>query len=263
MNFKPKKSLGQNFLVDNYLLNIISNSGDIKNIHTVIEIGPGTGNLTNFILSKKPKKIIVIEKDKNLSDELLKKFEGKISVINSDFLKIDLNKFKKDMIIVFGNLPYNLSTQILIKLIKMSVKGFYFKRLILMFQKEVAERILANSNTSEYGRLSIISQLCMKIEKIIDVKPSSFYPKPKVDSTLLSFVPKKNFYKIKKISNLEHITNVFFNLRRKMIKKPLKILFKDVNEISKKLDLNLNERPQNLSPEKFYKICNEYEKLVN
>ena len=102
----------------------------------------------------------------------------------------------------------------------------------------------------------------MKIEKIIDIEPESFSPSPKVKSTLLVFVPKKNFYKLKNPKNLEHITNIFFNQRRKMIKKPLKFLFKNFDEISKNLSIDLKSRPQNLDPLIYYKICEFYESLI-
>ncbi len=132
-----------------------------------------------------------------------------------------------------------------------------------MFQKEVANRIIAKFNTRNYGRLSILANWRMEIEKILDVDPKSFNPSPKVNSTLLVLTPKKNFYNIKDPTKLEHITKVFFNQRRKMIKKPMKILFKDFEKISKQLSLELNLRPQNLELLTYYKICEMYEKLIN
>ena len=231
MKIKPKKSLGQNFLIDRNILKIISDNGNIKSNNTIVEIGPGSGNLTRFLIDENPKKIITIEKDKNLVKELKIKFHDKINLINDDFLKVDLNFLRNENIIFFGNLPFNISSQILIKLIKLKIEGFKIEKLILMFQKEVAERIIANHDTNQYGRLSIISQWCMNIVKIKDIKPSSFYPMPKVDSTLLSFIPKQNYLKLEKIKTLEHVTNVFFNLRRKMVRKPMNILFEDANKI--------------------------------
>ncbi len=262
MKIKPKKSLGQNFLIDRNILKIISDNGNIKSNNTIVEIGPGSGNLTRFLIDENPKKIITIEKDKNLVKELKIKFHDKINLINDDFLKVDLNFLRNENIIFFGNLPFNISSQILIKLIKLKIEGFKIEKLILMFQKEVAERIIANHDTNQYGRLSIISQWCMNIVKIKDIKPSSFYPMPKVDSTLLSFIPKQNYLKLEKIKTLEHVTNVFFNLRRKMVRKPMNILFEDANKISEKLQINLNSRPQNISCINYYKICEEYEKLL-
>ena len=132
-----------------------------------------------------------------------------------------------------------------------------------MFQKEVADRIIADTNTKNYGRLSILSNWKMEIEKIIDIEPNSFKPSPKVKSTLLTMVPKKKFYKIKNVKNLEHITNVFFSQRWKMIKKPLKLLFSNHEYIANKLSLDLNLRPQNLDNLTYYKICEIYENLTD
>ena len=131
-----------------------------------------------------------------------------------------------------------------------------------MFQKEVADRILAEFNNKKYGRISIISSWKMEIEKIIDIDPNSFFPRPKIKSTLLVFKPKNKFYKIKNPKNLEHITNIFFNQRRKMIKKPFKFLFKNYKKVASELSLDLNLRPQNLTNLTYYKICSYYEKLL-
>ena len=132
-----------------------------------------------------------------------------------------------------------------------------------MFQKEVADRIIAEVNSKNYSRLSIISNWKMNIKKIKDIDPKNFSPVPKVKSTILTFEPKKKFFKIRDGKNLEHVTNVFFNQKRKMIKKPMKVLFKNYEEISKELYLNLNLRPQNLSNLTYYKICSMYEKSIN
>ena len=132
-----------------------------------------------------------------------------------------------------------------------------------MFQKEVAERIIAETNNKNYGRLSVLSSWKLKIKKVIDVSPNSFYPIPKVKSTVLLIEPKNKYFNIKNPKNIEHITNIFFNQRRKMIKKPLNLLFKNVNEISKKLNINICDRPQNLTPLKYFELCREYEKLIS
>ena len=130
-----------------------------------------------------------------------------------------------------------------------------------MFQKEVADRIISKINTSNYGRLSILLNWKMNINKQFDINPNSFIPKPKVDSSLVHFTPKKNYFQINKSKNLEMVTRIFFNQRRKMIKNPLKQLFNNYQEISDKLELNLNLRPQNLSLETYCNIVREYEKL--
>ena len=257
---KAKKSLGQNFLIDKNILNEIVNIVDINN-KIILEVGPGTGNLTSQILKKNPKKFFVVEKDKELSKKLESNFENKIIVINEDILNLDETTIFGDKVTVFGNLPYNVSTEILSKWIIDLKDNFWFDCLILMFQKEVADRIIAKFNTSNYGRLSIISNWKLDIKKICDIKPQSFFPKPKINSSLLIFSPKENFVKINNPKNLEKITRIFFNQRRKMIKKPFNQLFNGNEKILNKLKINLNLRPQNLEFDKYYQLTCEYENL--
>ena len=257
----PKKSLGQNFLIDENIINKISSLIKIED-QNILEVGPGTGNLTKALLKKKPKKFYVIEKDDNLANLLKKEFKDKIIVINDDILKVNENNLSNEKLIVFGNLPYNISTEILCKwIINLNDQKIWFRNFILMFQKEVADRILSKYNSSNYGRLSIITNWKLDIKKIIDIKPNSFSPKPKIDSSLLFFSPKKNFFKIKNPKNLEKITRIFFSQRRKMIKKPFSQVFSNDIKIAKKLKIDLNLRPQNLTNNTYYELANEYEKL--
>ena len=257
---KTKKSLGQNFLIDQNIIEKILDLVEIKD-RSILEIGPGTGNLTSKILEKNPKKLIVIEKDNRLIDLLKDNFGSKINVINDDVLKVEENYLADEKLSVFGNLPYNISSEILCKWILNIKENFWFDYLILMFQKEVADRIVAKFNTKSYGRLSILANWKLDIKKICDVKPTSFSPIPKVDSSILFFKPKNIFFKFNNLKNLEKITRIFFMHRRKMIKKPYNQLFGDNTEIASKLKIDLNLRPQNLDFETYYKIVNEYEKL--
>ena len=257
---KAKKSLSQNFLIDKNILEKIVNSTEISN-KIILEIGPGTGNLTSYILKKNPKRMLVIEKDNQLSSNLKHKFNNQIKIINDDVLNIDETTLFKEKVTVFGNLPYNISTEILSKWIINLKDKFWFECLVLMFQKEVADRIIAEFNTSSYGRLSIICNWKLNIKKICDIKPEAFFPKPKIDSSLLLFYPKKNFVKIENPNNLEKVTRVFFNQRRKMLKKPFNQLFNGNQKILDKLKIDLNLRPQNLSLDTYYKLASEYEKL--
>ena len=257
---KAKKSLGQNFLIDRNILEKIVNCVNLYN-KTVLEIGPGTGNLTNYILNKNPNKLFVIEKDDALVDELKIKFPKKLKIINDDVLNVDESSLFNEKVIVFGNLPYNISTEILSKWIVNLKSDFWFEVLVLMFQKEVADRILANFNSSNYGRLSILANWKLNIKKITDIHPNSFRPKPKIESSLLFFTPKKNFYNIQDPKNLEKITRIFFNNRRKMIKKPFNQIFNGDLRILEKLAIDLNLRPQNLNFKTYYKLTEEYENL--
>ena len=258
----PKKSLGQNFLIDDAVIKKILDISKIKN-QNILEIGPGTGNLTTKILEREPKKLIVVEKDNRLVSLLNNNLGPKIKIINNDILDIDENLIDKEKLTVFGNLPYNISTEILCKwIININDDYFWFNHLILMFQKEVAERIISLPNTKNYGRLSIISNWKLNIKKIFDIKPSSFSPIPKVESSVLHFEPKKKFFEFKNPRNLEKISRIFFNHRRKMIKKPYNQLFNGNLEIAKKIGIQLNQRPQNLDHKTYFLLTSEYEKLI-
>tara|TARA_B100001939_G_scaffold221858_1_gene190915 strand:+ start:579 stop:1364 length:786 start_codon:yes stop_codon:yes gene_type:complete len=257
---KAKKSLGQNFLTDRAILEKITSIVPIKDRY-ILEVGPGTGNLTSFILKKAPRKLIVVEKDNYLAQNLEETFLYKLSVINKDILEIDETKLSKNKMTVFGNLPYNISTEILSRWITNFKEIFWFDHLILMFQKEVADRIIAKYNTSAYGRLSILANWRLNIKKICDISPESFSPKPKIQSTLIHFTPKKNFPEIKDPINLEKITRIFFSHRRKMLKKPFNQIFNGNTDLLNKFNLNLNLRPQNLDFDTYYKLTIEYEKL--
>ena len=255
-----KKSLGQNFLTDRNILEKIVNVTSIKN-KIIFEVGPGTGNLTSFILKNKPKKVFVIEKDTDLAEKLNENFGEQLTIINDDILSINENLLFDEKVTVFGNLPYNISTEILSKWILNLKDNFWFDHLVLMFQKEVAERIIATFNKSTYGRLSILANWKLNVKKICDIKPESFSPRPKIESSLLFFTPKKKFYEIKDPKNLEKVTRIFFNQRRKMLKKPFNKLFDGDQKIIDKLKIDLNLRPQNLDFDTYYKLTSEYEKL--
>ena len=264
---KAKKSLGQNFLIDNNIINKIVKIGSVNKNKTVMEIGAGYGNLTKEIALQHPKKIFAIEKDKKLALLLKNKFKNynNIEIINRDVLNIIEENNLEQNIIVFGNLPYNLSTKILASLILLKKWPPWYKKLILMFQKEVAERIIAKTHTKEFSRLTVLSNWRLEIKKHFNVSKNCFFPKPKINSTLLSFKPKKNNpFNLKNPKNLEKVTRVLFSNRRKMINKNFKKLFekKETKEsIVRNLNIDLNKRPEELSNEMFYKIAIQYEKL--
>ena len=263
---KPKKSLGQNFLVDKNIINKIIKIGNIEKEKKVIEIGSGYGNLTEAILLSEPKSILAVEKDKKLSDYLTIKFENNknLKVLNQDILYLLKKKKFNHNFLVFGNLPYNISTQILASFITLKNWPPWYEILIFMFQKEVADRIIAKSNTKEFSRLSVLANWRLEIKKHFNVSKNSFYPKPKVDSTVLSFKPKKNnCFKLRDPKNLEKITRILFSNRRKMINKNMKNLFKEKTSMLKNLNINLDKRPGELTNENYYKIAQEYEKLFD
>ena len=257
---RAKKSLGQNFLIDQNIIDKIIQTVPITD-NEILEVGPGTGNLTREILRNKPSKMYLIERDTFLAESLKEIIDEKVTIFNEDILKFNENSLSKNKIIVFGNLPYNISTEILSTWITNLKDDYWFSDLILMFQKEVANRIIAQFNTSAYGRLSILANWRLNIKKICDISPESFSPRPKIQSTLIHFTPKKDFVKIKDPANLEKITRIFFSQRRKMLKKPFNQIFNGNTDLLNKLNINLNLRPQNLDFETYYKLTIEYENL--
>ena len=257
----PKKSLGQNFLIDKNIIKKIINLSNIQNRH-VIEIGPGNGELTDEIINNKPKSITLIEKDFDLSKRLKKKYSENRNLIifNNDILKFDLEKIIKKESMIIGNLPYNISSQILVKMIKFKKWPPDFFDLIFMFQKELGEKIIGKYNSPHYGRLSIISNYKLNILNKFLVSANCFFPKPKVKSMVIHFQPKNILkYKIKDLNNLENVTNIIFSNKRKMINKSIKNIL-SVKEIKNIKKLKINSRPSEIPPEVYYQITGLFEK---
>ena len=254
-----KKSLGQNFLIDKNIIKKIINLTKIKS-RNIIEIGPGTGALTDEILKNKPKNFYLIEKDNNLAEKLKNKYKKNktVKIYNADILRFDLKKIIKKDTAIFGNLPYNISSQILIKLIKLKNNPVKLKDSIFMFQKELGNKILGKFPSKNYGRLSIFTNYKTKILRKFAVSSNCFFPKPKVESMVIHFEFKKNLFKIKDMENLEKITNILFSNKRKMINKNIKKILSDKN-IKRLKDLKLNMRPSDIKPEIYYKITELYE----
>ena len=254
----PKKSLGQNFLIDKNITYKIINLLNLSN-KNIIEVGPGRGALTSEILKRKPKSIILIEKDKDLAKNLANNYinNKKIIILKKYFLKFDLNSLKSKFIII-GNLPYNISSQILLKIIREDNFAQKFNDLIFMFQKELGERIIGKFQSKNYGRLSIVSNYKLNVINKFLVSPNCFFPKPKVNSMVIHFKPKKRKNKIQNFKNLEKITQILFSNRRKMINKNLKKILTE-RKIKQIPNLKINHRPENLSPELYYKIAELYE----
>ena len=190
IEFKHKKKLGQNFLINKKILQKISSLKDFKN-QEIVEIGPGKGYLTEFIIKKKPSKLILIEKDKTLNailSNLIKNKDTAIKLIIGDALKIAMNKLSKKKIILIGNLPYNIATTLILNWLKYINS---FKSIIVMVQKEVALRLSAEEKTKHYGRISVLIQVVADVRIKFDVAPENFFPKPKVYSSIIEIIPKK------------------------------------------------------------------------
>ena len=255
--FKHKKKLGQNFLINKDIIKKIADIGIINKDANIIEIGPGSGSLTEELLKRNPKKIFAIEFDKDLSN-YLEKIKNNYQNFNyeiSDALTFDEKKIFKKNSIIFGNLPYNISLKLLIKWIYSDPWPPFYDQMILMFQKEVAERIVATSNNKKYGRISILTNARLDVKFHFNISKKEFNPEPKVDSSVLSFTPKKNTnFKLKDLNILSDLTKIIFNTKRKMISKTLK---KILNEKELKIiDFNniKNLRPENLDFSFYYKL---------
>ena len=259
-NLKAKKKFGQNFLHDKNIINQIVKSSSCDNNY-VVEVGPGPGLLTNAILKKNVKKVLVIETDKTFLP-ILEKFKenhSKFDFIINDILKIDLDKIINDKYSVISNLPYNISVPFIISLIEKE-QPVKWEKLTLTVQKEVADRMMAKINTKQYGRLSVLTQWRCKIVKICEIKPTCFIPPPKVLSSVISIEP-KNDIKTPSVKNFQKIVSHAFGFRRKTLKKSLSSLDVDINKLAGLCGIDLGLRAQNLSIDDFSNLAAGDEKL--
>jgi len=254
-----KKKFGQNFLVNQTVVKKIIEASNINSNDDILEIGPGDGVLTKEIIKKKPNTFIAVEIDRSLMSTLQVLFNKKnnnYELILADALKFDeSSKFSNNFKII-SNLPYNISLPLLIKWIDQLKKIPFANKMILMFQKEVAERILANKDSKKYGRISILCSSFYDIKKIVDVDKKDFFPIPKVNSTVLSFDPlKKSKISIDNLEFLKKISFELFNNRRKKLKKKIQSLFS--HEIIKfnRLDKLYDLRAENLTVDIFCKLA--------
>ena len=218
-----KKSLGQNFIHDKNFIKKLSDLIITDLDSSILEVGPGHGALTNELLKKECKKFIAIEKDDDLINELknLEKKNKNFELIHGDALEIDYTKLFKSNTVITGNLPFNISSQLLIKWLFNNDWPPFYNKMYLMFQKEVGERIIASSGSKKYGRISVIAQSRCEIKKLLTADSSIFSPKPKVDGVVLEFVPHVKYENID-IILLEKIVKKSFSQRRKKIKSNLK-----------------------------------------
>ena len=247
-----KKSLGQNFIHDSNFIKKLSHAIITSPQTTIIEIGPGKGALTNELLKKEFKDLIAIEKDDLLIESLreLKIIEKNFRLIHDDALKVDYEQLSNKKSIIVGNLPFNISSQLLVKWIFNSKWPPSYKKMYLMFQKEVAERIIATHGSKKYGRLSIITQSRCDIKKLMVAKASIFSPIPKVDGVVLELTPHNKHSKID-ISLLEKIVRQAFSQRRKKIKTNLK----DYMEIINRIGVDIELRPEDIPVDIYCKMA--------
>ncbi|AZP36247.1 Ribosomal RNA small subunit methyltransferase A [Candidatus Annandia adelgestsuga] len=256
--FYIKKKLGQHFLFNKKIINKIIKYLNFNFNDLVLEIGPGLGSLT-FNIVKKINKLYAIEIDKNIVNFLNNNYiiRKKVILITQNAIYLNLKKLflknNQNLFKIIGNLPYNVSTKIILNLVInyiYNIKNMYF-----MIQKELAERIMAKNNTKKYGRLSIIMQYYCKIYKLMEILPKNFKPIPKVNSYFIKLVPHKIiFLNILNINMIKYITNKSFNNRRKILNNNIKFLFNNKELLN--LNINLNSRAENISVKKYYKLSN-------
>ncbi|MDR0744428.1 MAG: 16S rRNA (adenine(1518)-N(6)/adenine(1519)-N(6))-dimethyltransferase RsmA [Holosporales bacterium] len=253
-NKSRAKAFGQHFLCDLSLLRKIALCAAPYDDCDIIEIGPGPCGLTRAILelSKENNKVYCIEKDKNLENvhkNIVRNYNNLV-FIYADALLINIHELTKKDIIIISNLPYNVSTQLLVNWL-LNIKNM--KKMILTFQKEVAQRICAPINTKLYGRLSIISQLLCHTEKLFDISNKAFYPPPKVLSSVVKLTPLN--VNITNINELEKLIAICFQQRRKTIFSILKSKYENIEEILRKCNIDKLSRPENISPGAFLELA--------
>ncbi len=247
-NVKPKKKIGQHFLSDDNIAKKIIDLVNFKNYRHIIEVGPGMGALTDHLVYS-AKKLTLIEIDNECIEYLEKKYLNKnVEIISANFLKYDLKNFKDNEILIIGNFPYNISSQIIFKVIE---NRDIVSSLTGMFQKEVASRICSDSGSKTYGILSVLTQLFFDVKIHFDVSPNVFNPKPKVNSSVLSLQRKKPINIDCDEKLLFKIVKLSFQQRRKKIKNSLKKL--DIPEIILE-DSIFEYRPEQLSSSEFVKL---------
>ena len=261
-DIRPKKKLGQNFISDcNVLDKIANNILPVTNLE-VIEIGPGPGGLSVSILKNKPSKLIMIEKD-SIFKEHLKDLragypETEIILEIADVLKTDLDSFIKNKTKIISNLPYYVSSEILVRLLPLNINII---EMVLTFQTELAERIIALPNQKDYSRLSVIVQSVCNVIKQHNLSAKVFFPEPNVESSVLKFIPKKKIL-IQDFEALKFLTKLAFNKRRKKIKNSLKNI-ENISYYLSVLKIDENCRPENISVEKYCKLSNLINKKIN
>lgn len=266
----PRKSLGQNFLTNKTIaLRIVNLLGDISN-KTVLEIGPGMGVLTEFLIER-TKNLEVVEIDNRAIDFLKDKFENKLKIINIDILKFDIRNFAQnynEKILVIGNIPYNISTEIFFQLFE---NANFIEKAVLTVQKEVAQRISANEGTKTYGITSVAARLVSRPKIAFDISAGSFFPAPKVTSSVLvlDFYEEQKYTKI--YSEIMKLVRASFSTRRKMLRNALQnyLNSRKISIISLENELNklnldyLSCRAEQLSVEDFLKLYDIINKINN
>ena len=262
-DLRAKKSLGQNFLLDlNLTCRIARAAGDLSG-HTIIEVGPGPGGLTRALLHEGAKKVIAIEMDARALGalaEVSEHYPGRLEVIEGDALTIDMAALAAEgPVRIVANLPYNVGTQLLLNWLEADWPPF-FDSLTLMFQKEVAERIIATEKDKAYGRLGVIAGWRTHAHKLFDVSREAFSPPPKVTSSIVHLTPRPNPLRCK-LACLEQVTAAAFGQRRKMLRQSLKSLGVDHLALIEQAGLDPTQRAETVPIEQFVDLANGLERM--
>ncbi len=265
-DLRAKKSLGQNFLLDlNLTCRIARSAGDLSN-HTVIEVGPGPGGLTRALLHEGAKRVIAIEMDPRALgalEEISTHYPGRLDVIEGDALKVDMASLAPEgPVRIVANLPYNVGTQLLLNWLEMDPWPPFYESLTLMFQKEVAERIIATEEDKAYGRLGVIAGWRTHADKLFDVAKECFSPPPKVTSSIVHLTPKANPLPCN-LRSLEQVTAAAFGQRRKMLRQSLKSLNVDHLALIEDAGLDPTQRAETVSVEGFVAMANCLDRMRN
>ncbi len=258
MNFYKKKSLGQHFLIDEDLSSKIVTAAAIGPKDTVIEIGPGRGALTRHFKRYAPRRVILIDLDQRCCEELRRSYPN-YDIVNTDAANFDLSsllKSKDEQLVIVSNLPYNASTAILENLI--SYRS-HIDRMVLMFQKEVAERIMADPGNADYGRLTLLSKEFYDVTKLFILKPRAFSPPPKVDSMVVTLKRRAEpLFEILDRTMYDRVTKQVFSNRRKMLRRSLRAVVEQsmLDLVATDCGIDVEKRPQDLEPQEFAKLVN-------
>ena len=230
---RAKKSLGQNFLLDLNLTSKIARYAGNLDQFDILEIGPGPGGLTRSLLNEGARKVVAIEKDSRCIEaleEIQATFPGRLKLLQGDALSTNASEHLADPVRIIANLPYNIGTELLVRWLTSKTWPSFWQSMTLMFQKEVANRIVASPGSKAYGRLSVMSQWRCDTKIVFNVPSSAFTPPPKVESTLVHFEALKEPKFPAEVEVLEFVVSKAFNQRRKMLRGALKGYFQNVEE---------------------------------
>jgi len=255
----PKKSLGQNFLFDLNLTARIARAAEpLENI-TVVEIGPGPGGLTRALLALGARRVVAIERDQRAIaalEEIGARYPGRLEIVAGDALRIDpRDQLGPERARVVANLPYNIATALLIGWLTAEPWPPWYDSLLLMFQREVAERIVATPGSKSYGRLSVLAGWRTEAKLLFDVAPSAFVPPPKVTSSVVRLTPRPVPLACQSIA-LQRVTEAAFGQRRKMLRQSLKTLGVDAGALLSEAGIEPTARAEEISVEGFVALAN-------